>query len=145
MGKERRVSGGGYTLGCLSSPSSLLPSWGCALPTCQVADRAGPTLGPSSVTASRTRDTLERSGWPLRVRCSQDRPHPNPTTITVSSLPSSAPKSGMRCPEEVILQDIVGRARAILFPSCRRTGLTAPSFQPLKTSLLSSSSTLAHR
>lgn len=61
-----------------SLTSSLLPFWGCALPVCQVGDRAGLRLGPCSVTAPWTQDTLERSGWPPRVR--RGPGHPNPTT-----------------------------------------------------------------
>ena len=52
----------------LASLTSSLPSWGCALPMCQVGARAWPRPGPCSVTAPWTRDTLEGSGWPPRVR-----------------------------------------------------------------------------
>lgn len=108
---------GGEEPGWLPSPSPFLPSRGCALPTCQVGDRAGPRLGPCSVTALWTRDTLDRSGWPPRVRHSQGCPAPALLPITTSLLPSSAHKGGMRWPEGSTLQDTVGRARAILFPS----------------------------
>lgn len=65
-GRAGLVGVGGPRLAPLTS--TLLASWGCALPTCQAGDRAGPRPGPCSVTAPWTRDALERSGWPPRVR-----------------------------------------------------------------------------
>lgn len=68
------------------------PSWGCALTTCQVGDRAGPRLGPCSVTARWTRDTLERSGCPPRVRHGPGRSSPRllpPITVFLAVITHS--------------------------------------------------------
>lgn len=67
-GRGRQGWGWGCSRLVSLTPTSSLPSRGYALPTRQAGDRAGPRLGPCSVTAPWTRDTLERSGRPPWVR-----------------------------------------------------------------------------
>lgn len=118
----------------MASLTSSLPSWGCALPMCQVGARARPRPGPCSVTAPWTRDTLEGSGWPPRVRrglgCAGP-PARNQLTSCRHQLPRAG-KAARRAPPA----GPGGEGWGHSVSSCLLTGLTTLKFQLLEALLL---------
>ena len=114
--------------------SALLASWGCALPTCQAGDRARPRPGPCSVTAPWTRDALERSGWPPRVRRGPGRADP-PACNQLTCCPRQLHRAGWaarRAPPA----GHGGEGQGHSVSPCLLTGLTTLKFQLLEALLL---------